>query len=103
MSRTRAEVPHAMGIPEETKEDLLRRLSRIRGQVDGLGRMVTEERYCADVLQQFTAVRSALRSAERVLLASHLKGCATRAITEGGEAAEQVRDEIVTLFSKYVT
>lgn len=92
-----------MGIPEETKKDLMRRLSRIRGQVDGLGRMVEEERYCADVLQQFSAVRSALRSAERILLASHLKGCATRAISEGGESAEQVRDEIVDLFSKYVS
>lgn len=102
MPRTSTEVPHAMGIPEETKEDLVRRLSRIRGQVDGLRKMVEEERYCADVLQQFSAVRSALRSAERVLLASHLEGCASRAISEGGAGAEQVRDEIVDLFSRYV-
>lgn len=102
MPRSTAEVPHAMGIPEETKKKLLRRLSRIGGQVEGLRRMVDEERYCPDVLQQFSAVRSALRSAERVLLANHLEGCATRAISEGGDSAEQVRDEIVDLFSRYV-
>lgn len=102
MPRASAQVSHAMGIPEETKDDLVDRLSRIRGQVDGLRRMVDEERYCADVLQQFSAVRSALRSAERVLLSSHLEGCATRAISEGGDSAEQVREEIVDLFSRYV-
>lgn len=102
MARTKEAVPHAMGIPEDVREDLIRRLSRIRGQVNGLTRMVEEDRYCPDVLQQFAAVRSALRSAEKVMLGSHLEGCATRALSDGGEGAEQVREEILDLFSRYL-
>lgn len=102
MARPKEELPHAMGMSEATKSDLLNRLSRIRGQVEGLSRMVEEERYCPDVLQQFDAVHSALRSAQKRLLANHLDRCATRAIAEGGERADQVREEIVELFGRYL-
>jgi len=93
---------HAMGIPTTVREDLGRRLARIRGQVEGIARMVDEDRYCPDILHQFAAVHSALRSAERELLASHLERCATHALAEGGEGAEQVRREIVDLFHRFV-
>lgn len=102
MSDVRAEPGHAMGIAETTKTDLLKRLARIRGQVEGIARMVEEERYCPDVLHQCAAARAALRSAERELLANHLERCATRAIEEGGEAAAGVRREIVDLFHRFV-
>lgn len=91
-----------MGLAEGTKRSLLARLARIRGQVEGIGRMVEEERYCPDILQQFAAVRSALKSAERQLLASHLEHCVTRAIEEGGPGADEVRGELLDLFSKYM-
>ncbi|MDX1393900.1 MAG: metal-sensitive transcriptional regulator [Gemmatimonadota bacterium] len=97
-----ATTTHHRGIPETTREDLARRLARIRGQVEGLGRMVDDDRYCPDILHQFAAVHSALRSAERVLLASHLERCATDAISRGGESAEQVRREILDLFQSFV-
>lgn len=93
---------HAMGIPEATRDDLTRRLARIRGQVEGISRMVDENRYCPDILHQCAAVHSALRSAEKELLASHLERCATHAIAEGGEAASDVRREIVDLFHRFV-
>ncbi|MDX1568785.1 MAG: metal-sensitive transcriptional regulator [Longimicrobiales bacterium] len=102
MARAKEAVPHAVGIPDDVRQDLVRRLSRIRGQVDGLVRMVEEDRYCPDVLQQFAAVRSALRSAEKVMLGSHLEGCASRALSDGGRGAEQVREEILDLFSRYM-
>lgn len=94
--------PHAMGLAEPAKTDLKRRLARIRGQVEGIARMVEEERYCPDTLHQFAAVHSALRSAERILLANHLERCATHAIEEGGEGAADVRREIVDLFHRFV-
>lgn len=102
MARAREEVPHAMAIPGPVKRSLLRRLARIRGQVEGLGRMVEEERYCPDILQQFAAVHAALRSAERALLESHLERCATRALEEGGRGAEEVREEILNLVFRYL-
>ncbi len=91
-----------MGIAQPTKAELLRRLARIRGQVEGLQRMVEEERYCPDILQQFSAVHRALRAAESALLKNHLERCATHAIGKGGEAAKQVREEIVELFYRYL-
>ena len=93
---------HHRGIPDATRTDLTRRLARIRGQVEGLARMVEDDRYCPDILHQFAAVHSALRSAERQLLASHLERCATDAIAHGGEAADQVRGEILDLFQRFV-
>ncbi len=94
--------PHAMGIAEPAKREILKRLARARGQVEGIQRMVEDERYCPDILQQFAAVHSALRGAEKVLLANHLERCATHAILEGGEVAAAVRQEIVDLLYRYV-
>jgi DNA-binding FrmR family transcriptional regulator len=91
-----------MGIADPTKKDLLKRLARVRGQVEGIQRMVEDERYCPDILQQFAAVHSALRATERELLANHLERCATHAIRKGGEGAEEVRREIVDLLYRYV-
>ncbi len=93
--------PHALGIAEGTKDDLDRRLARIRGQVGGIARMVEDERYCPDILQQFAAVHSALRAAEKELLLNHLERCATHAIEEGGDAAARVRAEIAELFMRF--
>lgn len=102
MPTTRARPTHAMGIAEPVKRDLESRLARIRGQVEGIARMVEDERYCPDILQQFAAVHATLRAAEKRLLANHLERCATHAISEGGESAEEVRREIVDLFHKFV-
>ena len=63
--------------------------------------MVEDERYCPDILQQFAAVHSALRSAEKELLMNHLERCATHAIAEGGDAAVRVREEIADLFMRF--
>ena len=93
---------HAMGIPPATRDDLRRRLARIRGQVEGLARMVEDDRYCPDILNQFAAVHSALRSAERELLASHLERCATHAMAGGGDDAAEVRRELVDLLHRFV-
>lgn len=102
MTGAEADIPHAMGIPGETKRNLNSRLARIRGQVDGLARMIEEERYCPDVLQQFASVRASLKATERVLLANHLEQCASRAIQTGGPAADRVRREILDIFARYL-
>lgn len=101
-TRSVHDLSHAMGIAPQTKSDLLKRLARVRGQVEGIQRMVEDERYCPDILQQFAAVHSALRAAEKRLLSNHLERCATHAIQQGGQPAEQVREEIVDLLYRYL-
>lgn len=61
--------------------DSLPRLKRIRGQVDGIERMITDQRYCVDILMQIKAARSALQALEGEVLRGHLEGCVRDAIT----------------------
>ena len=83
-----------------TKTANLRRLKRIEGQVRGLQRMVEEERYCADVLDQLSAVCKALHSVGNEVLRNHLRHCATHAIKSGADQAEGMYDELVELMRK---
>ncbi len=61
------------------KDDYLKRLRRIEGQVRGLQRMIDEDQYCIDVLTQVAAVTKALQSVAVGLLDEHLRHCVTDA------------------------
>ena len=75
------------------KDDYLKRLRRIEGQVRGLQRMVEEDKYCIDVLTQVSAVTRALQSFSLELLDEHMAGCVVEAAAKGGrEAEEKVRE-----------
>lgn len=67
---------------------LTNRLNRIEGQVRGISKMVTEGRYCIDILTQLQAVRAALAKVETAILQDHLGKCIEGAIT-GGDADDQ--------------
>jgi DNA-binding FrmR family transcriptional regulator len=82
------------------REDLLR-LRRIRGQVEGLERMIEEGRYCVDILHQFRSVMSALRATETLVLERHVRHCVKDAVkTENPRLAEEKIDELLALFDK---
>lgn len=87
----------AVAVDPEIKERNQKRLRRIEGQVRGLGRMVEEERYCADIMAQIASVHEALRSVGRELMRNHLRHCATGAIKAGDARAEAMYDELVDL------
>jgi DNA-binding FrmR family transcriptional regulator len=70
------------------KDEVQRRLRRIEGQVQGLQRMVDEDRYCIDVLTQVSAATKALQSVALELLDDHLAHCVREAIATGGPDAE---------------
>ncbi len=70
------------------KDDVVRRLRRIEGQVRGLQRMVEEDAYCINVLTQVAATNAALQSCALVLLEEHLNGCVTETLVKGGEQAQ---------------
>jgi DNA-binding FrmR family transcriptional regulator len=60
---------------QNTRENIRRRTNRIAGQITGIQRMIEEDRYCVDILNQISAVRSALDSLGVELLTSHLQTC----------------------------
>lgn len=71
------------------KDDYLRRLRRIEGQVRGLEKMVQNDQYCIDILTQVSAATRALQSVALGLLEDHLGHCVTQAVAEGGDVAEE--------------
>ena len=71
------------------KDDVLRRLRRVEGQVRGLQRMVEGDTYCIDVLTQVSAATKALQSVALLLMQDHLGHCVADAIAEGGDAATE--------------
>ena len=77
----------------DNKQDHLKRLRRIEGQVRGLQRMVEADKYCIDVLTQVSAATRALQSFSLELLEEHLSGCVVEAAAKGGpEADAKVRE-----------
>jgi DNA-binding FrmR family transcriptional regulator len=76
-----------------TKNDYLKRLRRIEGQVRGLQRLVESDTYCIDVLTQISACTSALQSVAVGLLDEHLHHCVSDAMATGApDAADKVTE-----------
>ncbi|HAM21846.1 MAG TPA: CopY family transcriptional regulator [Actinobacteria bacterium] len=73
---------------EGSKDEHLRRLRRIEGQIRGIARMVESDTYCIDVLTQVSAASRALDSFALGLLDEHLHHCVAQAINEGGDEAQ---------------
>jgi CsoR family transcriptional regulator, copper-sensing transcriptional repressor len=92
---------HAVAVDTKIKAANLNRLRRIEGQIRGLQRMVEEDRYCADILIQVSAVHEALRKVSRALLENHLKHCATHAIQHSPQKADAMYSELLDLFTRH--
>jgi DNA-binding FrmR family transcriptional regulator len=75
------------------RAQLLRRLSRMEGQVRGIARMIEREEYCVDILQQTAALRAAIDAVAIMVLEDHVQGC-VRTAAERGEADQYV-DEVL--------
>ncbi|SFV05991.1 MULTISPECIES: metal-sensitive transcriptional regulator [Alicyclobacillus] len=82
------------------KEDLLRRLRRIEGQVRGLQKMIEEDRYCVDILVQVSAVKSALHQVGLTILESHTRGCVADALANREQGDEKV-DELMDVIRQF--
>ena len=87
--------PHFRHSYTKDKRDLVTRLRRIEGQARGLQRLVDEEAYCLDVLQQVEALTAAADQVALLLLEDHIDGCLTHAI-ETGQGRKYV-DEVMTV------
>lgn len=72
----------------ENKEGIQKRLRRVEGQVRGLQRMVDEDKYCIDILDQVSAATKALQAVALELLDEHLSHCVAHAVSAGGAEAE---------------
>jgi DNA-binding FrmR family transcriptional regulator len=81
---------------------LLSRLSRIEGQVRGIARMLEDDRYCIEVLDQVQAIKAALKKVEDEILKGHAAHCVSHAIDKGDrEDARAKFNELIDLFARY--
>lgn len=89
-------------INEETKREVLNRLKRIEGQVQGIQRMVAEEKYCVDILLQVSAVQGAMDQVSKRVLGEHIESCVAEAFTSG-DARDRGRkiEELLEVFSRF--
>jgi DNA-binding FrmR family transcriptional regulator len=84
------------------KKKLVARLRRIAGQVEGVARMIENDRYCVDVLLQIASAQAALGQAGALVLRSHVDTCVTEAMTNGTTAQRKKKiDELMDVFSRY--
>lgn len=90
----------AAGLDPAAKAAYVRQLRRARGQVDGIERMIEQDRYCADIIVQITAARASLQVVAKDLLAAHLNACHRAAMNNGGAAADKMYQELVELVGK---
>jgi len=80
----------------------LRRINRVRGQLDGVARMIDEGRYCVDILTQLRAARSALRAVEDGVLRTHVQHCIQDELARGRTDGPNERiDELIDVLTRY--
>jgi DNA-binding FrmR family transcriptional regulator len=86
----------------DKKDAIHKRLRRVEGQVRGLQRMVEEDKYCIDVLDQVAAVTKALQAVAIELLDDHLSHCVADAVTAGGQNADDKLAEASAAIARLV-
>ncbi len=86
----------------DNKEAIRKRLRRVEGQVRGVQRMVDEDRYCIEILEQVSAATRALQAVALELLDDHLAHCVSDAVRKGGDEATQKLDEASAAIGRLV-
>lgn len=85
-------------VPDERKAEIRNRLKRLSGQVEGLERMLEENRPCIELLTQVAAAQEAMRGVGRLVVRNYLERCAARAIRAGRE--QEAYDELMEIIFK---
>ncbi|HID32098.1 MAG TPA: metal-sensitive transcriptional regulator [bacterium (Candidatus Stahlbacteria)] len=89
-------------ITNECKCNLFPRIKRIIGQLEGVERMIQEERYCVDILQQISSIHEALRGLGKEIMRNYLEQCATKAIlSRNKQKQKEIYDEVMDVVYKY--
>lgn len=87
-------------INDTTKEALGPRIKRIKGQVEGVERMIAEGRYCIDIVNQINAVRRALEQVALIIMKRHMESCLSEAIAN--KKGQEKIDEMVKSIDAFI-
>ena len=81
---------------KEEKKQLLSRINRINGQLDGIKKMIEEDKYCNDILIQIVAAEKSLKSLTNLMFENHVYRCIPADIKN-----EEIIDELISLFKRF--
>lgn len=84
-------------INAKVKAESLKRLKKIEGQVRGVAKMVDQEKYCIDIINQLTAAKNALDGVARIIMKRHVESCVSQAIING-KADDKIEELITTVY-----
>ncbi len=91
-----------MPIPEERKEDIHKRLNYIQGQINGIHKMVDDERGCVEILTQISSTFEAMRKVGHIMMRNYLENCVTNGLrSDDPKTTERVYDEVMKVIQKY--
>ena len=86
----------------EQKDKALKRLNRVRGQLEGVGKMIEEERYCVDILTQISSVHEALRGLGKLIMQNFLESCVTESLSSPiKKKKEKTYKELMDIIYKF--
>jgi DNA-binding FrmR family transcriptional regulator len=83
------------------KKQVLNLLKTSRGQMDGIIKMVEDDRYCVDISKQILSVQALLKKANLKIIDQHIKHCVREAFSMGESAGDEKIDEVIKLIDKY--
>lgn len=85
-------------IDNQTKKSAKKRLNIIAGQINGLHKMIDDEKYCVDILTQLSAIQASLKGVGKVIVRRHLESCVTSGIRS--DQPEEHYDELMRIIYK---
>ena len=80
-------------------KDKLPSIKRIEGQIKGIAKMIEDERYCIEILNQIKAIRNSLNTVERNILQTHLRGCVKNSL-DGSLNFDEKVDELMKVLKR---
>lgn len=87
-------------INQTTKQQALKRLRKIEGQIKGLMKMINDEKYCIDLITQVNAIRRALEKVALIIMKRHIESCVVEAVKE--KKGTQKIDELINSIDKFI-
>ncbi len=84
------------------KAAALNKMKTAKGQLDGIIKMIEDDRYCVDISTQILSVIGLLKKSNIDVLNGHIRTCVSDAILEGGEQGDEKIEEIINIIDKYI-
>jgi len=89
-------------IPQERKDDINKRLNYIQGQINGIRKMVDNERACVEILTQISSTYEAMRKISQTMMRNYMENCVTNSLrSDDPEEVNRMYDEVMKVVAKY--